>query len=615
MLHLFQREVYYSMVSEEHMDKIYKMIELNKGNKLIRLIKCVISSLAIYYAFCIKVEELFWLVCGIVLCTYCTLEKDGRHRGKDLKQRVVFGIVSCYIALCLTLGLCYYEEAGHSTIQWIIIFAGLFILFYEGMGYIYDILCRVSLRQFVLNARWSKGRRILVWSALLLFAGWVPMLLANYPGILMYDSTEQWFQAVGEWSWSNHHPVCHTVIVWFSTQICKLICGEVIAEYSVLIYSLIQMAIMAVIFSVVIEWLYQAGIPKVFWLGGILYYLILPIHAIHSVSMVKDSLFGTFVLLFTAQIFKLYYSEGEWGKSWKNMIALTITMMGVAFFRNNGFAVIMISGPVLFFVFKKIRKQILIAGFIVAACFLLQNIVVFRAMDIRQTQLAEAIGIPINQIANVVCHDRELTENEKILIEAVMPIEAIKDSYSIRYSDSIKFNENYKGYVVEQSKKTYFKLWVTLLLKYPMDCMEAFLNLTIGFWYPGVSKGVVSVSTMDDEDMYLQKIGIDTENLKIRSDIFDTFAETGIRENVLFSGFFSIGNTVILMFLLCAFLIARKGWKIVIIFLPCITVWLTLLAATPSFCETRYIYSIFATVPVFFAVFGKEMFLFDKREE
>lgn len=432
------------------------------------------------------------------------------------------------------------------------------------------------------------------------------MLLANYPGILMYDSTEQWHQAVGEWDWSNHHPVWHTLVVKCSVLLCEAFCKEVVPEYAVLIYSLLQMLVMAMIFALVTEWLYEAGIPKVFWLAAVLYYLLLPIHAIQAVSMVKDSLFGTFVLLFTAQIYKLYCSDGVWGKSLKNCIGLTLTMLGIVFFRNNGFAVVMVTGLALFFLFRNIRRQLVIAGAVVAVSFLLQNTVVFHVLDVRQTKLEEAIGMPINQIANIVSHDRELTEKEKMLIEAVMPLEDIKDNYDIHYSDGIKFHENYKGYVVEQSKKTFLKLWVILACKYPADCIEASLNLTVGFWYPGVSKGAVSAA-MSDEKVFLEEVGVCVDQLKIRSGIFDVFTGDSIRKNVLFSGFFSIGNMVILMFVVCAFLIRKRGWRILCVFLPCIAVWLTLLAATPSFCETRYIYSLFATMPVFVAVWGKEM--------
>lgn len=440
------------------------------------------------------------------------------------------------------------------------------------------------------------------------------MLLANYPGILMYDSTEQWHQAVGEWSLSNHHPVWHTMLVKCSVLLCNLFCGEIVPEYSVLIYSLIQMTVMAVAFALVIEWLYKTGIPKGLWLAVILYYFLFPIHSIHAISMVKDSLFGTFVLLLTAQVYQLYCSGGEWGKSRKNCIGLTLAMFGVMFFRNNGFAVVMVTGLTLFFLCKNIRRQLVIVGAVVAVSFVLQNTVVFHVMDIRQTKLEEAIGMPINQIANIVCHDRELTEKEKMLIESVMSVEDIKENYSIHYSDSIKFHENYKGYVVEQSKKTFLKLWVILLCKYPADCVEASLNLTIGFWYPGVSKGAVSVSSMASENMFFEEIGVDLDQLQIRSSLFDIFMETGIRESVLFSGFFSIGNMVILMFVLCAVLVVRRGWRTGCIFVPCLTVWLTLLVATPSFCETRYIYSLFATMPVYVVALGKEL-LTGKRNE
>ncbi len=160
--------------------------------------------------------------------------------------------------------------------------------------------------------------------------------------------------------------------------------------------------------------------------------------------------------------------------------------------------------------------------------------------------------------------------------------------------------------MVEQSKKTFLKLWVILACKYPADCIEASLNLTVGFWYPGVSKGAVSAA-MSDEKVFLEEVGVCVDQLKIRSGIFDVFTGDSIRKNVLFSGFFSIGNMVILMFVVCAFLIRKRGWRILCVFLPCIAVWLTLLAATPSFCETRYIYSLFATMPVFVAVWGKEM--------
>lgn len=596
-------------------------------------VKILLSSYAIYKIFDAKVEELFWIIAGIIFLAYLGLEKRNREAERELRQKILFGFVSCYIAACLVLGQRFYEEIQHSMAEWIIIFAGLFLLIHEGMYCLYDWLCQKLCRkpcwnlcqglcrrgrgpedsklsrfqgEFLFLSHLTKGKRIFL-AGFLLFLGWMPMLLANYPGFMMYDSSEQWYQAVGEWSLNNHHPIWHTMFIRFGVWLCRLICGEIVPEYGVLICSLMQMAIMAAVFALVAEWLYE-GVHTLIWLGSFLYYLFFPFHSIQSVSMVKDSLFGTFVLLFTAQVYKLYCTDGEWGKSWKNIFGMSLTMLGVVFLRNNGFAVILVTGPVLFLLYKSIRKQIFAAGVFVMICFVLQNTVIFHAFDIRQTQLAEAIGIPINQIANIVVHDRALTENEKTLIEAVMPLEEIKENYNIHYSDSIKFNENYRGYVIEQSKKTFLKLWITLLCKYPADCMEASLNLTVGFWYPGVGKGAVSLG-MEEKDLYLKEIGVNTEGLKVRSNIFDGIMGAEIRDSVLFSGFLSIGNVVILMLVLCSFTAVKGKWKAASVFFPCIAVWLTLLMATPSYCDTRYIYSIFTALPVMAAVFGNTVYI------
>ncbi|NBJ96810.1 hypothetical protein D5282_05630 [bacterium 1xD8-48] len=593
-----------------------KMKGKNAVRITVRAVKILLSSIAVYYILDIRIEELFWIIGGIVFIAYCEMERERMPQEKGKRAKAVFFMVSCYIAVVLVLGLRYYEEVQHSLMEWIVSFAGLLIFFYESICYAYNMTSRWKGRAENLKESWrkkeksflsgcTKGRRIFS-VGLVFFLGWLPMLLANYPGFMMYDSSEQWYQAIGEWNLNNHHPVWHTLLIKAGVWLSSLIFGEIVPEYGVLIYTLLQMVIMSIIFSVVVEWLYES-VHKSIWIGSILYYLLFPIHSIQGISMVKDSIFGCFVLLLTAQVYKLYLSHGEWGKGWKNMLGITFTMLGIVFFRNNGFAVVLLTGLVLFLFYKNIRKQIFISGITVAVCFLLQNTVIFRAFDIQQTKLAEAIGMPINQIANIVSHDRELTENEKNLIEAVMPLEEIKEKYNVHYTDSIKFSESYRGYVIEQSKKTYLKLWLTLLCKYPGDCIEASLNLTIGFWYPGVSKGAVSLA-MEEKDFYLKEIGIETQKLKLRNKIFDSFMGDDIRESTLFSGFFSIGNFVILIFLLCAFVLVRKGRKALSIFLPFIAVWLTLLIATPSYCETRYIYSAFTVIPVYIAGLGNNIY-------
>lgn len=100
----------------------------------------------------------------------------------------------------------------------------------------------------------------------------------------------------------------------------------------------------------------------------------------------------------------------------------------------------------------------------------------------------------------------------------------------------------------------------------------------------------------------LEDIG--AENKPIISDtLMDLFIGMEIRENTWFSWLFSIGNVLILCWTMLAFTIQKAGGKYLCIGAPVLLTWLSLLLATPSYCETRYIYSAFLSLPLFVCVY------------
>ena len=152
------------------------------------------------------------------------------------------------------------------------------------------------------------------------------------------------------------------------------------------------------------------------------------------------------------------------------------------------------------------KKLHIILGIALTAWII--QIPILNAAKIPQTELVEALGIPINQVANVVNHNESLTEQEKTLIENVMSLDTIKETYNVRYSDPLKFNSKFNGSVIEENKVEYLKLWVGLFVKYPKDYLEASLNLTIGYWYPGVDKGCISYN-YDTRTQFFDQLGIE----------------------------------------------------------------------------------------------------------
>lgn len=60
---------------------------------------------------------------------------------------------------------------------------------------------------------------------------------------------------------------------------------------------------------------------------------------------------------------------------------------------------------------RKLKKLHIILGIALTAWII--QIPILNAAKIPQTELVEALGIPINQVANVVNHNESLTEQEK----------------------------------------------------------------------------------------------------------------------------------------------------------------------------------------------------------
>ena len=66
----------------------------------------------------------------------------------------------------------------------------------------------------------------------------------------------------------------------------------------------------------------------------------------------------------------------------------------------------------------------------------------------------------------------------------------------------------------------------------------------------------------------------------------------------VFNLFFSNGAAIWLYMFLFGLCIAKKKYSQLILFVPVLAVWLTLLVATPLDNEFRYVYNVFATLPL-----------------
>ena len=521
------------------------------------------------------------------------------HKLEKWKRFLIY-IYSCYIAFSLYQGDLIYNninnELGH--LEEICVILGGMFLFYRLFFEIYNFILQIG----TLKCRYLKVQKkvVFIFSSLIFLICWLPCLLENYPGILISDSTWQWAQAAGTANLSNHHPILHTMFIRLAQRVCIWITGTLNAEMAVLIYSIMQMVLLACVFATVLVIVYSFDVDIIILLGILIYYAFFPMHAIFSIYMTKDVLFSMFVLLLTVLIWKNIVDKDWLDKPIHDILYLVVFIM-VLCTRSNGFLVVLGTLLVCLILMKKYgwKKNLifLLLLFVINCAY--GNLIEY--LEIEKPNIVESLGMPINQISRVVVQDRSLSPKDTELIEKVLPLDEIKESYNQYYADTIKFNSNFDSDEIVNNKIQYLRLWIKLFFKYPNDYLQSSMALTIGYWYPGVKKGCVSYDVEKKENS-LQQIGVKAVPLLGNGHLYDKYIGVEVRNNWITSWLWSIGVMVIVMFYCILITILREKYEYICVFSPNLMLWLSLLVAAPSYCETRYIYSLFIAMPIYIAL-------------
>lgn len=428
----------------------------------------------------------------------------------------------------------------------------------------------------------------------IIFVAYIPYWLTYYPGVITPDSLSQVSQTVGIYSLSNHHPLMHTIVISVFIKI-----GEAFGNYNigVAIYSIVQMLALSGIFAYTVYYMSKKNIPVCLRIITLVFYAIYPIHCMYSITMWKDIPFAICMLLFVILINELVTNKEQFFKSKKNLVLFAITMILVVLFRNNGIYVAILTAPFIFVFAKQYYKQLLI---IFACVILFYSVlwkgIMFSVLKVEEGSMAEALSVPLQQIARVV-RDKadELTDEEKQQINKLWTTNNLAEIYNPTLSDNVKGSVNVEE--LSDNKGDFIKLWIGLVIKYPLTCIEAFLCNCYGYWYPEASNWVVSRVIVEPQIEEQEKLNLHQTPL-IKGELVKEVDSYIDKRNIpIISMFFSIGFAMWLVFTKITYIIYKKQYKLLLVFAPILFLWLTNLAS-PVFCEFRYMYSLFTCLPI-----------------
>ena len=556
--------------------------------KFISIIFAIISYLTLIFTCNLESYNILSLIifCFLVsiFVKYFKLEKDN----KDL---IIIAVILSFLLTFGALCLKYIDSRDISIINMlftgesIISLLGNFGLTYTTLNFLMPKLLKLN----IIKAERKRKKTLIIFlvSVIIFMICWLPYFLSFFPATISPDG-------MGLFNKSQTHLVMmdnHTFAYAIFMRICCIIGNFLFHSTTGMIatYTFIQMLIMAIIFSLLITFLYKKNINKKVLIGVILYFAINPLFGYYSVVMWKDILFSCFVILLTLCCYNMIEHKENLTK--KDFIPFIISSLLVIFFRNNAIYMYFILAILTFVFFKKYYKQFILIFVFIIGFYVVIKGPVFNYLDVYKSGSAEYLAIPMQQIGRMVYKGIELTEQEEKMISKVLDVDIMKDAYNPRWSDGIKFNDNFNIEPFNKNKFDYLKLWLQLVIKHPKTALETYSISTLGYWYPNIEARAYENSIVENN----YGIEMQPQAPKIVQD-FVSFM--GIRDLPIISLLISIGLIMWLVFLSIYILIKKKKLGYLYIYIPVLGIWLTLLVASPVYNELRYIYALFTTLPI-----------------
>ncbi len=328
-----------------------------------------------------------------------------------------------------------------------------------------------------------------------IFLGWLPWILMNYPGSGCPDSMLQLKEFFGVEPWGAGHPPLSTVLMGGLFTLGRSVAD---ANFGFFLYCLLQTCVGAWVFSLSMKKLQSMGIPTGWCLAGVAFFAFTPLWGTYAQWVEKDLLYAEAALLQTVCMAEILRKRQCGGR---DVALLTGASLGAVFLRNNGIYAVLPALILLSLWLKgKNRRRAAVAAVTVFAVYEGAVRLLYPALGIAGISMVESLSVPFQQTARYVCeHEGELTEYERQVIDDTFGFENMF-GYDPEISDPIKIH--YRG----GDLKEYYGIWFRMFFKHPGTYVAAFVNKGYGYLAP-VSQNIEAWVQEEYYD-YMEEIGL-----------------------------------------------------------------------------------------------------------
>ncbi len=419
------------------------------------------------------------------------------------------------------------------------------------------------------------------------------ILLAYYPGILVSDSMVQWDQ-VQNHVFTNWHPAYNTIYIYLLTRIWN-------NPFFVL---LVQCFILSLSFGICLSKIekYYDIKKKYIYISSIIF-AIIPLNFNFAITLLKDILYSTFILLLTGEFLSIV-NEKDYLNKKINLFKIAFYCLIICLFRHNGIIVVILSLLILIILnYKKISLYIMSLSII--GIYIFATTIGFSLLNITEENYANKYG-PISHFMGKLLSEKEksFTNKDLVELEKYVNIEQLKETFN-QYNMDYSINSQNIEYIKNHDKE-YIKFAIKKIIENPLIFIDYYLKLDSYLYSPIPYKGSFTVGMFIETDLWLykekysnleenSKIPILLKPLKFITKAYQySFIGTITMRPAIY-----IYSSIIMLYCISKWLKNKKVWLII---LPAIFNIISLAPAIPV-GMTRYIYSMILAFYIILIIF------------
>lgn len=528
-----------------------------------------------------------------------------QNAGKGLRCVIASCLFASIITFFLVLGETSSFVAGFSFREALSLaplqFVGAFALFY--FAYVYLKEHRLVMVFNPIKMKYWIG------SFAVLFVVWGINWLVFSPGYWTGDSVSSVRQALGEAPLNNQHPIIFTSLVAIFVN-----AGNVVGslEAGMAAFTLFTMIVFSLCCSYFCSWMYARTNSFPIFIGTVLFFALNVVLAQYSITAWKDIYFSALLLIFVLKIVDLVCSKGEILISKKYLVTMLALSLLIMLFRSNGAFIVIFSFLALAVVYRSYWRKVAALASICLVLYLVVSGPLYSCFGVGEKAARETYGVPLQQIAKTIVDDGEISQENQAFLEKMFSFEEIKEAYDPSIVDPVKWADSFDDNYLKENQVQFIRVWLETFPKNISSYVAAWRDLTIGFWNPLVENWLLTYSGYEyfdgmaewnsakvDMDAYsVAPSGIEYISYSIEES-YNLIMATGTERHLpILSLIYSIGSMVWLLLSVVILKIALRENKDILALMPLLLLWISLLIATPTFCEFRYILALHLAIPL-----------------